>query len=137
MFYGFEIYYIICTIVLAGKDADSYQLKDRKDNPLSYSRVKRWHRDGLILAALYVVPFVGWHPEIAWKSCVAALLIRLVCFDIPFNIWAPLPVRYIGGTAWVDRQFVSIFGQQGAVQKSLTFLVLLLIQNFLIWRNLI
>lgn len=131
MIYYFQAYYILCTMVMAGKDADSYQLKDRRDNPLSYARVKRWHRDGMILAALYIVPWLGKDWVFDAKICLAAILIRLVCFDIPFNIWAPLPWQYIGGTAWVDQQFVKIFGTAGAVKKSLTFLAILLAMNFL------
>ena len=131
MIYAFQLYYFVCTLFLAGKDADSYLLKDRRDNPMSYARVKRWHRDGVVLAVLPLVPFVCWLPFLAWKICLSALLIRLTAFDLPFNHWASLPPYYLGGTAWADRQFVKIFGINGAVKKSLTFGALWIAGNVL------
>jgi len=137
MIYAFQLYYLVCTLFLAGKDADSYQLKARENNALTAGRINRWHRDGVILAVLFVLPFIGkptifdLDPAPFWQCCVAALLIRLVFFDIPFNIWAPLPWQYIGGTAWADKLFVKIFGTAGAVKKSLTFLALLVGLNIL------
>jgi hypothetical protein len=131
MIYAFQLYYMVCTLFLAGKDADSYLLKDRRDNPMSYARVKRWHRDGLILAMLFVLPLVAWLPVLAWKTCLGALLIRLSFFDLPFNRWASLPPYYLGGTAWVDGIFVKIFGQNGGLRKSLAFFVILVLLNLL------
>lgn len=131
MIYIDQLYLIICTLFLAGKDADSYQLKDKQDNALSATRVKRWHWDGLILAFLYVLPLVVWQTENAWRIVIAALLIRLVFFDLPFNHWAGLQGTYLGGTAWADRLFVQIFGINGAVKKTITFLILWIGANIL------
>lgn len=131
MIYAFQLYYFICTLFLSGKDADSQQLKDKKDNALSIKRVNRWHRDGLALAILFVVPLMD-RPEVGWwKTCVACLLIRLSFFDLAFNKWASLDVRYLGGTAWTDRVFVRIFGQYGAVRKSFTFFIIWVALNLL------
>ena len=131
MIYAFQLYYIIITLLLAGKDADSYLLKDRRDNPFSYARVKRWHRDGIFLAVASLLPLLAWMPLLGWKTCIAALLIRLSIFDLAFNTWASLPEGYLGGTAWADRIFVRIFGQQGAYWKALTFFALLIGLNIL------
>jgi hypothetical protein len=131
MIYIDQLYLIICTLFLAGKDADSYQLKEKQDNALSATRVKRWHRDGLILAFLYVLPLVVWQPANAWRIVIATILIRLVFFDLPFNHWADLAVTYLGGTAWADKIFVRIFGINGAIKKTITFLILWIGANLL------
>ena len=137
MIYVFQAYYIICTLVLAGKDADSYQLKDKNDNALSAVRVRRWHRDGLILAVLFLLPLLkmqpifNLQPAAWWKTCLACGLIRLVFFDIPFNHWSSLSIYYLGGTAWVDRQLVKLFGQQVAIRKTIIFFLILIASNLL------
>lgn len=131
MLYFFQLYLITCVLFLAGKDADSYLLKDRTDNALSSGRVKRWHRDGFILYILFLLPLIVWDGSDNWRTAIAVTLIRLSLFDLGFNHWAGLPESYLGGTAWSDRLFVRIFGINGAARKSLTFLAILIILNFL------
>jgi hypothetical protein len=127
----FQAYLITCCLFLAGKDADSYQLKDKKDNDLSAGRIKRWHRDGFILYVLFILPLVVWDTVDNWKIVIAATLIRLAFFDLAFNHWASLPTTYLGGTAWADKQLVKIFGINGAVKKSLTAAAMLIAGNLL------
>jgi hypothetical protein len=127
-----QLFYIAITLLLAGKDADSYLLKAPDDgkNVLINARVKRWHLDGAILAALIVAPMIflgAW-----WKVIISAVLIRLSFFDIAFNYWANLGTSYLGGTAWADILFTKIFGAKGAVTKSAMFLALLIVFDFLI-----
>lgn len=131
MIYVFQAYLIVCVLFLAGKDADSYQLKDKTDNALSAGRVKRWHRDGFILYLLILLPLIVWDTRDAWKLAIAWVLIRAALFDLAFNHWASLPVQYLGGTAWADGQFVKIFGKNGAIKKSLAFAILLVGLNLL------
>jgi hypothetical protein len=131
MLYAFQLYLIVCALFLAGKDADSYLLMQHTSTPLIAARVKRWHRDGAILYLLIIVPLLTWQPILAWKTCVAALLIRLTLFDLAFNHWANLSAQYLGGTAWADRLFVRIFGQQGAVTKAVTFFIIWVALNLL------
>jgi len=131
MIYIFEVYLIICVLFLAGKDADSYQLKDRQDNNLSAGRVKRWHRDGVTLFILYLLPLAAWHPALWWKVLVSAALVRLSLFDLAFNKWAGLSIHYLGGTAIFDKMAARIFGINGAVLKSSVFLALLIALNVL------
>jgi len=130
-----QLYISICILLLAGKDSDSYQLKDKTDNALSSGRIKRWHRDGAILFALFFVPFIheqGWQ---SWKICVAGIMLRLIIFDPLFNEWSGgVSMSYLGGTAFADKIFIKIFGINGAIKKSLFFLILLIIFNVLIWR---
>jgi hypothetical protein len=126
-----QAYILLCCLALAGKDADSYQLKDKQDNALSAGRVKRWHRDGVILYLLLLVPVCYYNLPAAWKIVVAAGLIRLAFFDLAFNWWAPLSIHYLGSTAWLDKLFVKVFGINGAVKKSLTFFTLLVLLNLL------
>src|SRR5690348_1510575 len=124
-------YLIVSTLFLAGKDADSYLLKDRQDNPMTSKRVRRWHSDGLAMAFLFLVPclFLGtWY----W-SAISALLVRLSIFDLFFNEWASLPSTYLGGTAFADKLFVKIFGVNGAIRKSACFFILFIGEQILIW----
>lgn len=131
MIYLFEIYLLVCILFLAGKDADSQLLKDKTDSPLTRGRVNRWHRDGVALFALYLVPLVVWDWRDAWKTVLAGGLWRLSVYDLAFNSWASLPITYLGGTAWADRVFTGIFGTNGAVHKSITFLAVLIACNLL------
>lgn len=131
MIYIIQAYLLPCLLFLAGKDATSYLLKDKKDNALSAGRVQRWHRDGFVLYVLFILACVDKEPVLWWKTLIAATLLRLSLFDLCFNWWASLPITYLGGTAWSDRQFVRIFGINGAVKKSLTFLALLVGLNIL------
>lgn len=131
MIYLFELYLIVCVLFLAGKDADSYQLKEKTDNGLSAGRVKRWHRDGLILFVLYLLPLIVWDARDAWKTVIGGALIRGALFDLAFNHWASLSTSYLGGTAWADKLFVKVFGVNGAILKSSIFLALLIGLNLL------
>lgn len=122
-----QIYLIICTLFLAGKDASSYLMKNNITNDITNTRIKRWHRDGVMLNILFVVPLLYFTH--IWILLLYALLIRLSFFDIAFNKWANLDYRFLGSTAEVDKIFVKIFGKYGAVRKSLAFIVILIILN--------
>lgn len=125
-----QIYLLIATLFLAGKDASSYLLKDKlQSGELTSKRINRWHRDGVILNTLFILPLillVG--PLIA----LYALLIRLSVFDIAFNYWSGLNPNFLGSTSRVDQLFAKIFGQQGAIKKSLIFLLILVILNIVL-----
>lgn len=124
---------IIFTLFLSGKDADSYQLKDKTaSGTLTSSRIKRWHRDGFALDAIFTsVLAYAFHD---WWILLLSVLVRLSIFDISFNFWSSLNMNYLGSTAWVDKQFVKIFGINGAVKKSLFFLILTLaLISYLTW----
>jgi len=101
-----EIYVLVCTLFLAGKDATSYLLKD----------------------TLIIIPIIYLRPELHW-IILYTVLIRLAIFDIAFNKWAGLDYRFLGSTAFTDKFFIKIFGTYGAVKKSIFFLVVLLILN--------
>lgn len=122
-----QIYLIICTLFLAGKDASSYLMKNNITNDITNTRIKRWHRDGVMLNILFVIPLIYFTH--IWILLLYALLIRLSFFDIAFNKWAGLDYRYLGSTATVDKIFVKIFGKNGAIEKSLAFLIILIILN--------
>lgn len=125
-----QIYVLLCILLLAGKDASSYLLKDKnaKDLELEKKRIDRWHRDGVALNALIIVPIVYLRPELYW-IIFYTLLIRLAVFDIAFNKWAGLNYKFLGSTALTDRIFNKIFGQYGAIKKSLFFAATLLVLN--------
>jgi hypothetical protein len=127
MIYALIAYLAAAILALGGKDADSYQLKARQDDGLTVSRVKRWHRDGVILFLL-IVALAAWKDLAEWyKVAIAAGLLRLSLFDLAFNYWAGgLSIHYLGGTAWWDRQMVKIFGINGAVLKASIFLTILI-----------
>lgn len=126
-----QAYLMICILFLAGKDATSYRLKDhnRSAGSLQSNRIKRWHRDGVALWVLVTLPvayFVsGW-------LLLYSVLIRGAVFDLGFNKWAGLQTTYLGGSAFWDKFFVKIFGQHGAVWKSIAFGVILIIINIFI-----
>jgi len=124
-----EVFLIIAILYLAGKDATSYLLKSKVDNDLTNIRVKRWHRDGVILYLLYIIPLVFLVKY--WLILVYALLISLAIFDIAFNYWAGLNPRFLGSTSKIDQFFVKIFGQEGAIKKSAIFLIILLLLNLI------
>jgi hypothetical protein len=125
-----EIYVLICLLFLAGKDASSYLLKDknRSKNSLDDKRIQRWHRDGVALNALIIVPIVYLRPELYW-IIFYTILLRLAVFDIAFNKWAGLNYKHLGSTAWADKFFSKIFGERGAIKKSLFFLLVLIVLN--------
>jgi hypothetical protein len=125
-----EIYVLVCILFLAGKDASSYLLKE-KDNPitdLERKRIQRWHRDGVALNALIIVPIVYLRPELS-LIILYTILIRLSVFDLAFNKWAGLDYKFLGSTAWADKIFNKIFGDYGAVKKSIFFFIVLIILN--------
>lgn len=130
MIYLAQLYIIACTLFLAGHDSTSYLLKSGGTNigPLLFQRIKRWHRDGSIIFFLCCLPLVYF---IGWQIIIAALLIRLSFFDLAFNVWSELPIERLGTTAFTDRLFANIFGNSGALRKSLLFLVLLVLLNIL------
>jgi hypothetical protein len=125
-----EIYLIICILFLAGKDASSYLLKDklRSDNTIDLNRIKRWHRDGVVLNILFLIPLLFL---IKWYILIYAFLIRLSFFDIAFNKWSGLNPYFLGSTSLVDKIFIKIFGKNGAIKKSLFFFAILIILNIL------
>lgn len=127
-----QIYVLVCILFLAGKDASSYLLKDKISpvTDLQLKRIQRWHRDGVALNALVIVPIVYLRPEL-YMIIPYTALIRLAVFDIAFNKWSGLDYRYLGSTAWADKIFSKIFGKYGAVKKSLVFLAILVILNFI------
>lgn len=118
-------------LLLASKDATSYLLKKNAlDDSFTGVRIKRWHRDGVLLDILFTVSLM-WNAYLAQNSIsfilVQSLLLRLVLFDIAFNYWADLPYQYLGSTASLDKIFSKIFGKQGAFKKSLFFIVIMII----------
>lgn len=131
MIYLFELYLFACVLFLAGKDAESYLLKAQTDNGLTAGRIRRWHTDGVILYLLNMLPLIVWDSRDWWKILLAGGLIRASFFDMVFNDYSNLSITYLGGTAAADKFFVRIYGQNGAVLKSLTFFVLLIIGNLL------
>jgi len=126
-----QLYILIGTLFLAGKDASSYLLKDKNasSDSLYYKRINRWHRDGVALFILLILPlcyFVsGW-------LALYGLLIRLAFFDLAFNKWAGLNMNFLGSTAKFDKIFSYIFGINGALKKSLAFLIILILLNILL-----
>jgi hypothetical protein len=117
---------LIFKLFLAGKDATSYLLKDKIDNELTFKRIKRWHRDGAILDFLFTA-VLAWASGSILECFIQSFLIRLAIYDLAFNYWAGLNIHYLGSTSAVDRIFVKIFGVNGAVQKSLAFLAVLIL----------
>lgn len=127
----FQIYMLVCILLLAGKDATSYKLKDKNadDEVLERKRIIRWHRDGAILNALFVIPFLYFDPPNWHIYIFCTIILRLIVYDISFNYWAGLQPEYLGSTAWWDKQFIKIFGENGAIKKSLVFSGLLILVN--------
>lgn len=127
-----QIYVLICILFLAGKDAISFLLKDQnRVNSLDSDRIERWHRDGVALNILIIVPIVYLRPELVY-IILYTLLIRLAIFDLAFNKWAGLDYKYLGSTAWTDKIFIKMFGEYGAIKKSLFFSVILIVLNLLL-----
>lgn len=128
-----EIYVLICILFLAGKDASSYLLKEhnKPENQLDKKRIQRWHRDGVALNALIIMPIVYLKPEL-YLIIPYTILIRLAVFDLAFNKWASLNYNFLGSTAWTDKAMIKIFGKYGAVKKSIFFFAVLVALNILI-----
>jgi len=126
---------LICltiTLLLAGKDASSYLLRGVLDpyQGVTKSRLDRWHRDGVFIHGLFTV-ILAWATGMWITVPIQALLVRLGFYDLAFNKWASLPTTYIGNTSGVDRIFRKIFGNNGALEKSIVFLVILLLWGVL------
>jgi len=128
-----QIYVLICTLLLAHKDAMSYLLKDKvaNDTPERLSIISKWHRDGVAMNILFVLPVFILSPALSW-IILYALLIRLAFFSVAFNYWSKLNHKFLGTTAWSDKVLRKIFGEQGAVKASLFFLSILIILNFIL-----
>lgn len=122
-------------MLLAGKDASSYLLKDKTSHTsLAVRRIQRWHRDGVFLYILYILPILSLHLELYWiiNIFICAILIRLSVFDLAFNYWAELNIRYLGSTSYIDKIFSRILGNNGALYKSLFFILVLIAWNVLV-----
>lgn len=128
-----QIYVLICTLLLAHKDAMSYLLKDKvvNDSPERFKIISKWHWDGVLMNILFVVPVFTLSPALSW-IILYAFLIRLAFFSVAFNYWSKLNYKFLGTTAWSDRFLRKIFGEQGALKASLFFLSLLIIFNFIL-----
>jgi hypothetical protein len=144
-----EILILIACFFLAGHDSTSYLLRKGGNNAgtLLYSRLDRWHRDGLINYCIVVLAInvgeicyalkIGQSFSLSmidWKMFIAAAFIRASFFDLAFNYWSQNPINLIGTTAFFDRLSARIFGQKGAVKKSLAFLILLVALNYLQYK---
>lgn len=126
MFIIAVIFLLIFKLFLAGKDASSYLLKDKVAiGELITKRIKRWHRDGVVIDFLNTVSVAYNFNYDWWQIIFVSLIIRLAVYDICFNHWAGLNINFLGSTAWFDRQFIKVFGINGAVKKSLFFLIIL------------
>ena len=120
------LYLLLLIGFLAGKDGSSYLLKNKTDDSLTSGRIKRWHRDGVILmilgTAATFVRFDQWINVTIepywWQAIILASILRVSIFDLLFNKYASLNIHYLGGTALSDKVFVKIFGINGAVTKA-------------------
>jgi hypothetical protein len=121
---------IVFKLLLAGKDASSYLLKDKVDNNLTVKRIQRWHRDGVALDLIFT-GVLTWATSLYIEVPILSVLLRLAVYDSAFNQWAGLDIRYLGSTSWIDRQFVKIFGLHGALEKSFVFLGITVIWGIL------
>lgn len=119
---------LIFKLLLAGKDATSYLLKDKKaEGELTNKRVNRWHRDGAAIDLLYTYSVSNDFGNDWWQIFLISLLLRLSVYDLAFNYWAKLGMGYIGGTAGTDKLFRKIFGDDGAVTKSIFFFAIFIL----------
>lgn len=121
------LYLIIATLFLAGKDASSYRMKDKnpKNLDIHLKRISRWHRDGVALNFLFVLPLF-YYNDLAFIYFLYALIIRASFFDPAFNKWAGLPIGFLGSTATFDKLSSKVFGKNGAVKKLIVGTILLL-----------
>lgn len=128
-----EIYVLVCILFLAGKDATSYLLKDHNRPPTDTdkNRVERWHRDGVALNALIIMPIVYLRPDLYWLI-LYTVLIRLAFFDLAFNKWSSLKYNFLGSTAWSDKLMIKVFGKYGAIKKAIFFFIVLVALNIFI-----
>lgn len=122
MFVVALVFLLVFKLFLAGKDASSYLLKDKNTaGQLTDNRIKRWHRDGVAIDALNTASVAYIFGPAWWQVILVSLVIRLAVYDLAFNHWAGLNTHYLGSTAWADRQFIKLFGINGAIKKSLFF----------------
>lgn len=129
--FGIEALYSVSTLLLASKDADTTLLKNKTDDALTLKRLNRWHKSGFFLGACLTCFCVLINPELWWFMIATCILNRASLYDLGFNKWASLDIRYIGNTAITDKIFRGIFGTNGAVLKSACFFVLLIIFNYI------
>jgi hypothetical protein len=127
MFWISLILVVIFILLLGGKDATSYLLREVKDpyKGITKIRLDRWHRDGVLIHSLYTFT-LAWATGLWVVVPLQTLLVRLAVYDIVFNKWASLPFTYIGETSRVDRFFRKVFGTQGAIKKLIVFLLILI-----------
>lgn len=88
----------------------------------------QWHRMGFeiyMLACVALVYFTTY-----WLS-VACLLIRFSFYNIAYNLFAGMPLGYIGKTAKTDKIVRSILGGNASVVMAIAGLVLLIGLNVL------
>lgn len=127
MFVVALVFLLVFKLFLAGKDASSYLLKDKNAaGQLTDNRIKRWHRDGVAIDALNTASVAYIFGPAWWQVILVSLVIRLAVYDLAFNHWAGLNTHYLGSTAWADRQFIKLFGINGAIKKSLFFVGVLI-----------
>jgi hypothetical protein len=131
-----ELFLLVAILLLAGKDATSYLLKDKNSpyNQLEKTRIQRWHRDGTALWLLFTgsITYNSFLLHQTWYLIpIYSTLLRLTIYDLAFNKWASLSYTYLGSTAWADKVFVKLFGSQGAVKKAITFGLITLALNLL------
>ena len=128
----YQVYLLIGKLFLAAKDSSSYLLKDKQSSGIiTKNRIKRWHRDGVILDILFTLPICYIYKDSWWQILISSLILRLCLFDLAFNKWAGLDITFLGSTAFTDKLFVKIFGLNGAIKKSLFFAVLLILLDIL------
>lgn len=119
---------LIFKLLLAGKDATSYLLKDKNaEGELTAKRIDRWHRDGVIIDFLYTLAVSDTFGNNWWQIFLISFLLRISIYDLAFNYWAKLEIGYVGGTARTDKVFVKIFDKDGAVTKSIFFFALFIL----------
>ncbi len=130
-----QLYLLICILALAGKDADSFRLKDHNAaGRLTDRRINRWHRDGVLLWALITISptYMAYCLHLDWWMVPAySCILRAAFFDPFFNRWAGLQVTYLGGSAGWDRLFVNIFGLNGALKKSAAAIAVIIVLNII------
>lgn len=133
---GIQALYNVSTLLLASKDADTTLLKNKTDDALTLKRLTRWHKSGFFLGACLTCFCVLVEPELWWFMIPACILSRVSLYDIGFNKWASLDIKYIGNTAITDKAFRGIFGVNGAVIKSIVFFALLIVLNIIFYGRL-
>lgn len=120
---------MVFKILLARKDAHAYLLKEiHTEDSLMLKRIKRWHLDGVLIDLIFTLTLAHNSGHFV-QVFVQSLLVRLAIFDIVFNYTANLNYKFLGSTAIADKIFSKILGNNGAVTKSLIFLILAVIMS--------